>query len=53
MKIKEHLGLKISFSLAIVLIVLIGIVAAYLIFNQTRLLKDEIMKKAHLQKRLK
>ncbi len=45
MKINEHLGLKISFSLAIVLIVLIGIVAVYLIYNQTRVLKNEITKK--------
>ncbi|MBN1327637.1 MAG: HAMP domain-containing protein [Candidatus Cloacimonetes bacterium] len=45
MKIRENLGLKISFSLALIMIVVTGAIAYYLIRTQTSMLETEIMKK--------
>lgn len=45
MKIKEHLGLKISFSLLIIMIIITAVIGYYLIQRQAHLLKNEIIKK--------
>jgi len=45
MKVKEHLGLKISFLLLIVMIIVTALIGYFLIQQQTKMLKDQIMRK--------